>query len=56
VSVQQRKVNFSNILRAAFAPIFFPKKMTKPNRKHRKAYQNTFVQKGAFKKLVKLTP
>jgi hypothetical protein len=38
-------VNFINILQAAFAPIFFSQKITKPNCNKRKAVQSTFVQK-----------
>jgi len=34
-----------NILRAAFAPIYFCQKITKPNCILRKAVQSTFVQK-----------
>jgi len=42
-------VNFTNILRTAFAPI------SNPNRKQIEAVQNTFVQKAACKMLVKFT-
>ena len=42
-------VNFTNILRVAFATIFLHQKITNPNCKYRKAAQNT------RKMLVKLT-
>ena len=48
-------VNFTNNLRADFVLISFCHKITNPNCKHRKAVQNTFVQKAASKMLVKLT-
>jgi len=41
----QLVVNFINILRAAFAPIFLCQKITNPNCTYGKASQNTFVQK-----------
>jgi hypothetical protein len=53
---QNPGVNFTNILRAALAPIFFCQKITKPNCNLRKATQNIFVQKDASKMLVKLIP
>jgi len=46
----QYVVNFINILRPAFAPIFFCQKITKPNCYWRKAVQNT---KFVLKMLVK---
>jgi len=49
-------VNFTNIIKVAFAPIFFCQKNTKWNCKYAKAAQNTFVQKGAHKMLLKLIP
>jgi len=49
------EVNFTHILRAAYAAIFFSQKITKPNCKWRKAAQKTFVQKDACKMLVKFT-
>jgi hypothetical protein len=38
-------VNFTNILRAALAPIYFHKKITKANCKHMKTSKNTCVHK-----------
>ncbi len=50
-------VKFTNILQAAFVPIFFfKKKITEPNCMEGNATQNTFVQKAACNLLVKLTP
>jgi len=49
-------VNFNNILRTAFSPIYFCQKNTKPNFSYRKAMQNTSIQKAANKMLAKLTP
>jgi hypothetical protein len=46
-------VNYTNILRSAFAPIFFPQKITNPNCKHLKALK---YEKVVRKMLVKLTP
>ncbi len=53
---QQNLVNFIDILRAAFALIFSPQKITNLTCKKRKASKNTFIQKGSSKMLVKLTP
>jgi len=39
-------VNLTNILRAAFVPIFFRQKNTKPNCKYKKAAHNTFEWKS----------
>jgi len=39
--------NFTNILQAAFAPIFLCRKVTKPNCYLREASKSTFVQKKA---------
>ena len=41
------RVNFTNILQAAFAPLFFCQKYTMPNCKYKKAAQNTFNKKAA---------
>jgi len=50
-------VNLINILRAAFAQIFFCQKITKPNYNWRKAARSNFIgKKAARKKFVKLTP
>jgi len=49
-------VNFINILQAAFAPLFLHQKLQKPNCKHRKAAQNSYVQKDVHLMLIKLTP
>jgi len=49
-------VNFRNILQADFAPIFFAKKLQKPNCKWIKAVANTFVQKTAHKMFMIWTP
>ncbi len=49
-------VNFTNILQAAFVPIFLQQKITNPNCKHTKAAQNTLVKKAACEMLVKFTP
>ncbi len=38
-------INFTNILRAAFSPILYHLKITKPSCEWRKAAQNTFVCK-----------
>jgi len=38
-------VNFDNILRAAFAPIFLHRKIKKPNCNYRKAVKNIFTRK-----------
>jgi len=38
-------VNFINILRKPFVPIFLRQKITKPKHYKRKAAQSTFVQK-----------
>ncbi len=46
-------VNFTKILRAAFAPIFYRLKITKPSCNKRKAALNTFIP--TKKLLVKLT-
>jgi len=54
-SFQQSGVNFINILRAAFAPIFLHQKIRKPNCNFKKAAKNSFVQRGARKLLIKLT-
>jgi len=43
-------VNFSNILRAAFVPIFLCQKNSIPNCDYRKAARNTFVQKKVLVK------
>jgi len=40
--------NCTNILQAAFAPIYFGQKITKPICKKRQAVQNTFVQKNCL--------
>jgi len=39
-------VNFTNILPAAFVPITFHQKITKPNCKQIKASQTTFILKN----------
>ncbi len=44
-------VNFINILRAAFVPIFLCQKTMKPNCTLRKAWEKTFVQKVERKML-----
>ncbi len=49
-------VNFTNILRAAFAPKSFCQKITNPNFKHIKAAKKLSYEKSARKILVKLTP
>ncbi len=49
-------VNFTNILQAAFAPIFLPQKSTNLKSNYKKASRETFVQKTARIILVKLTP
>jgi hypothetical protein len=49
-------VNFTNILRAAFAPKPFRPKITNPNCKHIKGAQKRLYEKAACKMLVKLTP
>jgi hypothetical protein len=49
-------VNFTNILRAAFAPKSICQKITNPNCKHIKAAQKLLYKKSAHKILVKLTP
>ncbi len=46
-------VNFTNILRAAFAPAFFQQKIVKS---YRKVWRNTLEQKAAHKMLLRLTP
>ncbi len=56
VFVDHSVINLTNILRAVFVPIFFCKKITKPNCSTRKAAQSTFVKKSACKILMKLTP
>jgi len=56
---QKAGVNFINILCAAFAsldPKSVKRKITKPHSDLRKAALNTFIQKDAYKILVKLTP
>jgi hypothetical protein len=40
---QQNLVNFTNILRVAFAPIYFLQKISNLNCKKRKALKNTFI-------------
>jgi hypothetical protein len=45
VDKAQSVVNFTDNLQAAFAPILFQQKITKPNYKHRKAAQNKFCTK-----------
>ena len=49
-------VNFTNILRTAFAPISLRQKSTNLQYKYRKAALKTFEQKAARKMLMKLTP
>ena len=49
-------INFTNILRSAFALISFRQKNTNPICKPIKAAHNTYVWKVARKMLVKLTP
>jgi hypothetical protein len=49
-------VNFTNILRAAFPPIFLHRKSIEQNFKYKKTALETFVQKAARKMMVKLTP
>jgi len=51
-------VNFPNILRTAFAPIFLPQKITNPNcTVTRKKLRKTLLyKKGLHKMLMKLTP
>jgi len=49
-------LNFTNILRTAFATISLYQKITKSNCNKRKAMQNTFVQKATWKILIKFTP
>ena len=44
------KVDFTNILRAAFAPISLRQKNTNLSRKYRKAAQKTFVRKSCLVK------
>jgi hypothetical protein len=57
-SCQQRfsDVNFSNILRADFAPIFLPKKVQTLIVSTKKAACKTFARKTMRKVLVKSTP
>jgi hypothetical protein len=50
------RVNFTNILLAAFAPLFLRQKSTNLKSQYKKALRETFVQKAAHKMLVKLTP
>jgi len=45
-------VNFTNILRTAFAPISFYPKNLKQNYNVRKTEKNTFVQKNAARKML----
>jgi len=49
-------VNFINILRAAFAPIFLRKKLQSQNITREKLLKILFLEKGAHKMLIKLTP
>ncbi len=50
-------VNFVNNFQAAFALVFLGQKITNPNCNKRKTVKkNTFVQKGKYKMLIKLTP
>jgi len=48
-------VNFTNILQAAFAPIFFCHKITNPKIRE-KLHQTLLYDKADRKMLVKLTP
>jgi len=48
-------VSYTNILQAAFAPIFFCQKITQPNCNLNKAAQSTVVQNFVRKMLMKLT-
>jgi hypothetical protein len=48
-------VNYTNILRGAFAPIFLRQKSTSLRCKNKKSANETF-KKEAHKMLVKLTP
>jgi hypothetical protein len=48
-------VNFTNILGAAFAPIFLSNKVQTYNSQHKKAIRKTIVQKAGRKMVVKLT-
>jgi len=54
--INPRRQFHQHFLLAAFAQIFFQQKITKPHSDLRKAALNTFIQKGAHKILVKLTP
>ncbi len=48
-------INFTNKLRAAFAPIFLRQKSTNRKSKYKKTSRETFYEKAARKMLVKLT-
>jgi len=52
IVVKLSPVNLTNILRAAFSPIFVGQKIQNQTARKRKAVQNTFVQKT----LLKLSP
>ena len=54
--VQRPVVNYTNVLRATFAPISLRQKRTNLQCKYRKAAQNISFQKADCKMLVKLTP
>jgi len=54
VRLRHPEVNFTNILRASFLPIFFCQKITKPNCNYRKSVQNTFVLKSCSKNVGKI--
>jgi len=49
-------INFTNIVRAAFAPIFFQKKLRSQTLTGEILQNTFFTKKAAHKMLVKLTP
>ena len=56
VALTPAGVDFTNILRQAFLPIFFRQKTNITNCKCRKDVLNTFVSKAAHKLLINLSP
>ncbi len=56
VKLTPAEVNFTNILRAPFAPIFLRQRIANLKCSHKKASRETFNEKAARKMLAKLTP